>query len=181
MLTETVTTTQLTTEEAVVAGGILGGMLATVGIMAFVFYLFMVIATWKIFVKAGEKGWKSLIPIYNVYMLYKIVGMKNWFWGLLGFSIVEVVLLAVCCPAVFNAQTEAEIQAIDWGKNWVALVLFGVEIILAIVASILYAKRTAKAFGKGAGFAVGLFFLPSIFWLILGFGSAKYSKKALKD
>jgi hypothetical protein len=35
---------------------------------------------WKIFEKAGEAGWKSIIPIYNVYIMYKIVGMKNWFW-----------------------------------------------------------------------------------------------------
>jgi hypothetical protein len=38
---------------------------------------------WKIFEKAGEAGWKSIIPIYNVYIMYKIVGMKNWFWYIL--------------------------------------------------------------------------------------------------
>lgn len=32
----------------------------------------------------------------------------------------------------------------------------------------------AKAFGKGAGFALGLIFLNLIFILILGFGSAQY-------
>jgi len=32
----------------------------------------------------------------------------------------------------------------------------------------------AKAFGKGAGFALGLIFLNLIFMLILGFGSAEY-------
>ena len=33
---------------------------------------FFIIVYWIIFTKAGEEGWKSLIPIYNVYILYKI-------------------------------------------------------------------------------------------------------------
>ena len=33
---------------------------------------FFIIVHWIIFTKAGEEGWKSLIPIYNVYILYKI-------------------------------------------------------------------------------------------------------------
>ncbi|HXC16842.1 MAG TPA: DUF5684 domain-containing protein [Holophagaceae bacterium] len=32
----------------------------------------------------------------------------------------------------------------------------------------------AQRFGKGQGFAAGLFFLPFIFFPILGFGSAQY-------
>ena len=32
----------------------------------------------------------------------------------------------------------------------------------------------AKRFGKGGGFAVGLIFLPFIFFPMLGFGSAQY-------
>lgn len=36
---------------------------------------FFIIVYWIIFTKAGEEGWKSLIPIYNIYILYKIA------WG----------------------------------------------------------------------------------------------------
>ena len=28
-------------------------------------YVVQIIAMWKLFNKAGEKGWKSIIPIYN--------------------------------------------------------------------------------------------------------------------
>ena len=28
------------------------------------------ICRWRIFTKAGEKGWKSLIPVYNTYLEY---------------------------------------------------------------------------------------------------------------
>lgn len=31
-----------------------------------------VVAMWKIFEKAGEAGWKALIPIYRGYTMYKI-------------------------------------------------------------------------------------------------------------
>lgn len=43
-----------------------------------------------------------------------------------------------------------------------------------IVVAVLVAAGVAKNFGKGAGFAVGLFFLPFIFFPILGFGDARY-------
>jgi hypothetical protein len=36
-------------------------------------------AAWRIFTKAGEKGWKVLIPIYNWITLLKIVGRPWWF------------------------------------------------------------------------------------------------------
>jgi hypothetical protein len=34
----------------------------------------------------------------------------------------------------------------------------------------------AKAFGKGLGFAIGLWLLPGIFHMILGFGGAQYAR-----
>jgi hypothetical protein len=38
---------------------------------------------WKVFAKAGRSGWAALIPIYNLYVLAKIVGKRGtyllWF------------------------------------------------------------------------------------------------------
>ena len=42
----------------------------------------MIVAMWKIFEKAGEEGWKCIIPIYSNIVLLKIVG-KPWWWLLL--------------------------------------------------------------------------------------------------
>lgn len=92
----------------------------------------LVIANWKIFVKAGEAGWKSIIPIYNIYILFKI-SFGNGLWFLL-----------LLVP------------------------------IANIVIEIMLCYKLAKAFGKGIGFTLGLIFLPNIFSLILGFGSAEY-------
>ena len=41
--------------------------------------LIILISMWKIFKKAGQKPWKSLIPIYNYIILYKISGMSPIF------------------------------------------------------------------------------------------------------
>jgi ABC-type phosphate transport system permease subunit len=43
---------------------------------------FLLVAYWKIFEKAGQPGWAALIPIYNIYILTKIIG-KPGYWTLL--------------------------------------------------------------------------------------------------
>ncbi|MBQ9383684.1 MAG: hypothetical protein IJT87_05560, partial [Ruminiclostridium sp.] len=60
-----------------VAMGIAGGASIFFILAVIFFYVLLVIADWKIFSKAGEAGWKSLIPIYNMYILFKIVYGKG--------------------------------------------------------------------------------------------------------
>ena len=45
-----------------------------------------IVAQWKIYEKAGQKGWAALIPIYNIYILLKIIGKPSW-WLLLIFFV----------------------------------------------------------------------------------------------
>jgi len=61
------------------------------------------------------------------------------------------------------------------GKEWWWLLLLLIPIVNIVIAIILYIAVSEK-FGKGAGFAVGLVFLPFIFALILGFGDAEYKE-----
>ena len=51
--------------------------MALLAIMATIL-AFTIIANWKIFTKAGEAGWKSLIPIYSSVILYRIAGISPW-------------------------------------------------------------------------------------------------------
>lgn len=53
-------------------------LISTYSMILVAFYVLIVVAQWKIFVKAGQEGWKSLIPIYNVVVLYKIIGLSPW-------------------------------------------------------------------------------------------------------
>lgn len=61
-----------------------GEMSPTSMIISLIILAFYLYCGWKLFVKAGQPGWASLIPIYNVYILLKIVGKPGW-WLLLFF------------------------------------------------------------------------------------------------
>lgn len=166
----------LSLNEAAFAGGLLGGMFATIMAVSLIFYILLIIAGWKVLEKAGEKGWKALIPIYNAYMLYKIVGMKNWFIGIL------VASFAISFISVLLGQgTQTQNIDASTGAGVFALFLSVGLSFFALAASIIYSLRTSKAFGHGTLFGVGLFFLQSIFLLVLGFGKSKYNKKLVKS
>ncbi len=123
-------------------------VLASGSAFAIIYYVLQVVAMWKIFEKAGEAGWKSLIPLYNLYILLKIIRF-NWLL-LLG-------LLIWIIPVI----------------GW------AIGAIYMVVLQVIICYRLSRSFGKELGYTLGLLFLTPIFYLILGFGSAKY--KALKD
>lgn len=41
-----------------------------------------IVCFWMIFSKAWRHWWEALIPIWNLYVYFKIAGRKNWFWTL---------------------------------------------------------------------------------------------------
>jgi hypothetical protein len=55
-----------------------GGASAAILIIYVAFLVLVVVGMWKIFTKAGEEGWKAILPFYNVYVLLKIVGRPAW-------------------------------------------------------------------------------------------------------
>ena len=38
-------------------------------LVGLLFYILIAVAEWRIMVKAGEPGWKGIIPIYNIYFV----------------------------------------------------------------------------------------------------------------
>ncbi len=97
-------------------------------------FILIVVGFWKIFEKAGEPGWAAIIPIYNLFILFKIAGKPLW------------MVLLLLIPAV------------------------------NIVVMILALIGISKNFGKGIVYAIGLFFLPIIFFPLLGFSDSQYVK-----
>jgi Family of unknown function (DUF5684) len=88
------------------AAAVLAGMLGIGTLLPFLLLLVLVFASlWKVFVKAGEAGWKGLIPVYNMFVLTKISG-KPWWWFLLlfipGVNIIIAVLLNIALAARFG-------------------------------------------------------------------------------
>ena len=84
-------------------------MIPAIALLIELAILIVVIAGfWKVFTKAGQPGWASLIPFYNVYILTKIVGKPAW-WLLLFFiplvNVVIAIILALELAKAFGKGT----------------------------------------------------------------------------
>jgi len=60
----------------------------------FAVLVLLVASNWVVFTKAGEAGWKSIVPIYGLCVLARIVG-RPWWWGLLLFVPVVNIVVGV--------------------------------------------------------------------------------------
>jgi hypothetical protein len=96
-------------------------LLGTIFVVVFVVIiliavLLLVISLWKIFTKAGKPGWAVLIPIYNLIVLFQIIGRPWWyifFMLIPGAQIVLWGIIAINLARIFD-------------KNWA----FGIGIFL---------------------------------------------------
>lgn len=133
------------------AGAITAGSVLAVVI----FYVLVAVAQWRIFTKAGEAGWKGIIPLYNLYIQYKLTWDTKMFWYLIAVNLASSVLSFIASGFL------------------IAIVTFILSL-AGVVILIMGLHKLSKAFGHGAGFTLGLIFLNPIFLLILGFGSSQY-------
>lgn len=136
--------------------GALFAFLGIILVIALVIGIIMIIARWKIFTKAGEEGWKAIIPVYSDMVLCKISGVWEWY--------PLVIYGASFVSGMISGASES---------------LGGIVTLLASVASIYYTVilciSVAQSFGKDTGFGIGLLFLNVIFYPILAFGKAEYA------
>lgn len=107
-----------------------GGVDGILVIIYIAVIVFEIAALWKVFVKAGQPGWAAIIPIYNLYILLKVIGRPGW-WILL-------FLLAII-PFV----------------GWIAVLVLG--IIIAIDLAKSFAKSSGFAVGL---FLLNFIFVP---------------------
>ena len=146
----------LTPQEAAAGGAIVGVAVGLFIAAAIVWYIFQAIADWKIFAKAGEPGWKSLIPIYNVIVEFRLC------WSS---SMGAVYIVSAFCA---NLLAFGENVA-----NW-RMIIAGILVVVMVVLYIMQSLKLARAFGKGTGFGICLLLFGPIARLVLGFGSARY-------
>ena len=70
--------------------------MSSIGWLIYIAIIVAVIAGWwKIFTKAGEAGWKSIIPVYNFIVILKIVGREWWWVILMLIPIVNFIILII--------------------------------------------------------------------------------------
>ncbi len=94
-----------------------------------------------------------VVEIASIWMVFTKAGQPGW---------------AAIVP-IYNAVVMMRVAGRPgW---WVILSFIPV---VNFVVGIIVLLDVARAFGKGAGFAIGMLFLSFIFFPILGFGSAQY-------
>ena len=145
-------------------GAIIGVVLAIFGIIFIPFLIMMVIviiSNFKVYKKAGEDGWKCLVPYYNYWTECKFLGLNtNWVWIVLAAPFISSILEGIIEIGLFSLAA--------------SIILFYFNILRAI--------STAQSFGKDTGFGIGLFALPFVFYPILAFGKAEYiGPRPMKD
>jgi hypothetical protein len=108
-----------------------GGAVGILVIVYIAVIVFEIAALWKVFVKAGHPGWAAIIPIYNLYVLLKVIGRPPW-WLLL-------FIVGVIVPFV----------------GWILLFVIG------IIIAIDLAKSFNKSSGFAVGlFLLNFIFIP---------------------
>lgn len=107
--------TTVTTRQVEVSGGEAAGWAIFTGAWLFFWialWVLSIIATWKMFEKADEPGWKSIIPLYNSYTLCRIAGRNGWWFLGLAVPFANIVILLII--------------AIDLAKHFGKSTVFGV-------------------------------------------------------
>ena len=127
--------------------GALVGFLVVFAIIGLALLILIIVGLAKIFKKAGEEGWKAIIPFYNIWVLVKILGL-NWWW-----------FLIYLAPSILGL---------------VSVSLSSVAYIAELVASIVIYYNLTKKMGKTTGYIVLLVFFPYVMIPVLGLGSSKW-------
>lgn len=125
------------------------GLLLSIAFIFLCISIFMMITTWKLFEKAGEEGWKSLIPIYNQLIMIKIAfnNQKNW-------------LMASPLLIVVSSVLPSD--------NYVSSLIYAIATGMAIYASYGFIRRFTDT-----PLAIVSLFFPIIVYPIVAF-SSKY-------
>ncbi len=139
-----------------------GGVLLAIVLVLAVYAAVNFILRWNMFIKAGERGWKSLIPFYGSYTEWKIAGFGKEYISLLlvGIGLVVISLLLGLLGA-FGAI----LDVLCW-------VVFGV---LLFIITIRKSMCLAHCFGQSDLFGLlALVVFSSIGLLVLSWGVCSY-------
>jgi hypothetical protein len=86
-------------------GGAIGGILSLVWLAL---VILIIAGVWKTFEKAGQPGWGSIIPIYNIVLLLEIAGKPIWWIILLlvpGVNVVIAIIISIEVAKNFGKGT----------------------------------------------------------------------------
>lgn len=102
----------------------------TVLVLFFMIFLVInIVAMWKLFAKAGEPGWKSLIPIYNSWIFLRLGDQPGW-WAVAGL-IPPLGIVTLILSIIAAHRIGLKLSKPDW---WVILYIFVQPIWMLVLA-----------------------------------------------
>lgn len=134
----------------------------TIGyILSAIYLVLQIIGWWHVFKKAGERPWKSIIPVYDLYIQIKLTWNVKFFW---------MMLCSLLLTALFRILT-LEIGGFFTTFFVIMVVLLNIFIVvLYVIAQYWF----SKSMNHGIPYCIGLIILPFIFTPILGLGKSEY-------
>ena len=120
-----------------------------------------IIARILLFRKAGRSGWLAVIPVVSLFTEYNIC------WN--GAIVVLELLLAGLATAFATIGSE------------VSMVLCAASVALLIGIHLAESMKLARAFGKGWGYGLFLFFFDKLGRIVLGLSDARYVRTSDRE
>lgn len=133
-------------------------------VVGFIIVFVLVVTNWRIYTKAGQPGWASIVPIYNLFVMMDII-RKPRSWAL-------IILVLGIIGSILTAMQPA--AGSDKDPNLMISLIQIVVSLVSIYYSVRLLRELARVFGHGVGFTLGLLFLPIIFYPVLAFGGSQY-------
>jgi len=102
--------------------------MAAILIIYLAIVILVVASMWTIYAKAGQPGWASIIPIYNLVVLLQIVKKPVWWIILLILPIVNFIVLIIIyleLAKVFGKSTGFGIGLLFLGVVFLPILAFG--------------------------------------------------------
>lgn len=139
----------------------------------------MCLVAWcKLFRKAGEPVGFVFIPVFGTYKTFAVAGCPGLFGASIAVAIGSSLLSQVisCAAAPTTSGYYSSYSAYESARSMlsVLLVIMIVALVAELIIHIFFCKSLAHTFGKGGGFAAGLYFLYPVFLMILAFGPAEH-------
>lgn len=102
-------------------------------VIAVLFYLgiiaFYLYTSWRVFEKAGRKGWEGIVPIYNIYVLIELTGKPIWWLFVMLFfppvGIVLMILVYIELAHLFGKSTGFGVGLSLLGFIFLPILAFG--------------------------------------------------------
>lgn len=104
------------------------GVMVVYWLLMLAICIFIIVATWKVFVKAGKPGWACIVPFYSQYCMFDIAFGNGWLF-LLSFvpcvNFVIAIMLYIKLAKAFNQGVGFGLGLVFLNPIFMAILGFG--------------------------------------------------------